>query len=36
MKVDSYVGRIILHLVCLMRDHKWSWHLAGIRREIAV
>jgi hypothetical protein len=34
--VDSHVGRIILHLACLMHDHKWFWHLAGIRREIPI
>jgi hypothetical protein len=27
-------GRIALHLVCLMRDHKTAWHMAGIIREI--
>jgi hypothetical protein len=36
MKADSHVGRIILHLACLMHDHKWSWHLAGIRREFPI
>jgi len=36
MKAESHVGRIILHLMCLMRDRKWSWHWAGIRREIPV
>ena len=30
----SHFGRVILHLGCLLRDSKWSWHLAGIRREI--
>jgi hypothetical protein len=29
----SHSGRVILHLLCLIRDHKWSWHLAGIKRE---
>ena len=27
-------GRIALHVVCLMRDHKTRWHMAGILREI--
>lgn len=27
-------GRIALHLVCLMRDHKARWHMAGIIREL--
>jgi hypothetical protein len=31
---NSHSGRVILHLLCLMRDCKWSWHLAGIRREL--
>ncbi len=31
---NSHSGRVILHLWCLMRDHKWSWHMAGITREI--
>jgi hypothetical protein len=26
-------GRIILHLVCLARDHRLQWHWNGIRRE---
>jgi len=30
----SHSGRVILHLWCLVRDYKWSWHLAGIRREL--
>jgi hypothetical protein len=23
-----------LHLLCLMRDHRWIWHWRGIQREI--
>jgi hypothetical protein len=30
----SQFGRVLLHLGCLLRDSKWSWHLAGIRREL--
>jgi hypothetical protein len=26
-------GRILLHLACLCRDHKYQWHWQGIRRE---
>jgi hypothetical protein len=26
--------RIRLHLRCLIRDHKYSWHLAGVWREL--
>jgi len=25
---------IVLHLRCFCRDHKYSWHLAGIWREL--
>jgi sucrose-6-phosphate hydrolase SacC (GH32 family) len=28
------LGRIVLHLKCLVRDHKWTWHLAGLRRQL--
>lgn len=31
--VQSHAGRIALHIVAAMRDHEWSWHLSGIRRE---
>jgi len=27
-------GRVLLHLVCLLRDGKWRWHWCGILREI--
>jgi len=26
--------RIRLHLRCLIRDHKYRWHLAGVWREL--
>jgi hypothetical protein len=26
-------GRILLHLVCLLRGGHWNFHWAGIRRE---
>jgi sucrose-6-phosphate hydrolase SacC (GH32 family) len=28
------LGRLFLHLKCLVRGGKWSWHLAGLRREL--
>jgi sucrose-6-phosphate hydrolase SacC (GH32 family) len=28
-------GRILLHLKCLTRGGKWSWHLAGVRRQFS-
>ena len=27
-------ARIRLHLRCLLRDHKYRWHLAGLMREL--
>jgi hypothetical protein len=30
----SRLDRIRLHLGCLMRDHKYRWHLAGVWREL--
>jgi hypothetical protein len=27
-------GRILLHLACLLRDHKMAWHWNGITREL--
>ncbi len=27
-------GRMLLHLNCIARGGKWSWHLAGLRREL--
>jgi len=29
----SATGRIVLHVFCLVRDHKLHWHWAGICRE---
>jgi len=29
------IGRIALHTLCALRDHKWAWHLLGIKREFA-
>ena len=31
---DNRLGRVFLHLKCLARGGKWSWHLAGLRREL--
>jgi sucrose-6-phosphate hydrolase SacC (GH32 family) len=28
------LGRVVLHLKCLVRDHKWAWHLASLRRQL--
>jgi hypothetical protein len=28
------LDRIILHVRCLWRDHKYAWHLAGVWREV--
>jgi hypothetical protein len=28
--------RVRLHLRCLVRDHKYRWHLAGIWRELCL
>ena len=28
------LDRILLHLACLKRDHKYRWHLSGIWREL--
>jgi hypothetical protein len=27
-------GRVLLHLLCLMRDRKIRWHWAGMMREL--
>ena len=32
----SRVDRIVLHLRCLWRDHKYRWHLAGVWREVTL
>lgn len=35
IKLTEYrLGRVLLPLKCLARDHKLSWHLAGLRREL--
>ena len=31
---QSRLGRAYLHLKCLVRGGRWSWHLAGLRREM--
>jgi len=31
---DHCLGRAFLHLQCLVRGGKWSWHLAGLCREL--
>jgi len=30
------LDRLVLHLRCLIHDHKYRWHLAGIWREVAL
>jgi hypothetical protein len=32
--VQSPAGRILLHLSCLARDHRFRWHWQGILREL--
>jgi hypothetical protein len=32
---DRKAGRIALHLIALARDWQWSWHWAGIMREVS-
>jgi hypothetical protein len=32
--VKNRSGRVILHLLCAVRDHRWSWHWQGITREL--
>ena len=27
-------GRVLLHLVCARRDHKFQWHGRGVVREL--
>lgn len=29
----SRIGRVILHLVCIIRDRRLQWHFHGIARE---
>jgi len=31
---QSSFGRILLHLACAYRDHKYQWHWRGIQREL--
>lgn len=28
------VGRIVLHLATLCRDHRYIWHASGVMREV--
>jgi hypothetical protein len=28
------LDRIVLHVRCLWRDHRYYWHLAGIGRDV--
>ncbi len=30
------LDRVLLHVRCLLRDHKYGWHFAGIWREITL
>lgn len=32
--VQSHSGRVLLHIMALVHDHKIVWHLKGIVREI--
>ena len=32
----SHTGRMILHLACLNKDKKFSWHIKGIKRELTI
>jgi hypothetical protein len=32
----SRLDRIVLHLRCLWRDHKYRWHLSGVWREVTL
>ena len=31
--VKTSVGRVVLHLTCLLNDFKLEWHMKGIVRE---
>ena len=35
MLAKNRLGRIVLHVTCLVQDGKWRWHWAGICREFA-
>jgi hypothetical protein len=28
-------GRVLLHLLALVQDHRLHWHLAGVMRELS-
>jgi hypothetical protein len=28
----SPLRQIVMHVLCMARDHKWSWHAAGLVR----
>jgi len=30
------LDRVVLHLRCAWRDHKYRWHFAGIWREVTL
>jgi hypothetical protein len=30
------IDRMLMHAVCLCRDHKYAWHLSGIWREVTL
>ncbi len=32
--VGNRLGRVCLHLACLIRGGKAAWHLAGVKREL--
>jgi len=32
---ESRYGRIMLHVICALRDHRLRWHWRGIHRELA-
>lgn len=32
--VKSKAGRIVLHLCAACGDRQWSWHIAGVLREL--
>jgi len=32
---ESRCGRVMLHLVCALRDHHLRWHWRGIVREFS-
>jgi hypothetical protein len=31
---STRTGRVVLHMIAMLGDHQWRWHLAGIRREV--